>query len=214
LAEDGEVAPFPVVMLTGSGNERVAAEAIRAGAANYIVKAQFTPTSLAHVIDQAMERVQSHRELVALRNAVLAQTEQEIEETEARWRALADLLPHGVLVVQDGVIRQANAAAATLMGYSDANGPIGHSWDYRLPANERGLIREAWDRGGSPIRVCHYLLRTDRTLVPVEQLTAAIRYHERPAHQVLLSPAEQPLGAEHDAPGTVREGQTVTQSNG
>ncbi|MEO1076932.1 MAG: response regulator [Bacteroidota bacterium] len=193
LAETGEQAPFPVVMVTGTGDERVAVEAIRAGAANYIVKAQFTPTGLAHVIDQAIERVQSHRELSALRKAVMEQNEREIEETEARWRVLANLLSYGVLVVQDGLIRQANDAVASLLGIASPNELIGASWDYRIPPMERGPIREALNSATSALYLRHHVRVADGSLLALNHLAAPILYHERPAHQVLVSLGPLPL---------------------
>ena len=46
----------PVIMLTGAGDERVAVQAIRAGASDYLPKQTFSPASLARTIEEAVDR--------------------------------------------------------------------------------------------------------------------------------------------------------------
>lgn len=55
--EEGESAPLPAVMLTGHGNESVAAEALRLGAQDYCVKGRITPEGLRRAVDRAIEKV-------------------------------------------------------------------------------------------------------------------------------------------------------------
>jgi signal transduction histidine kinase len=52
-----------VVFLTGSGNERVAVEAMKAGAQDYLVKDGFSPERLRHSLRNAVETVRLAREL-------------------------------------------------------------------------------------------------------------------------------------------------------
>ncbi|RKH07809.1 hybrid sensor histidine kinase/response regulator [Corallococcus sp. CA053C] len=56
-----------VVVLTGSGNERVAVEAMKAGAQDYLVKASFSPERLRRSLRAAVETVRMTRELEARR---------------------------------------------------------------------------------------------------------------------------------------------------
>lgn len=191
LNEQGIEPPYPVVMMTGSGDERVAVEAVRLGAANYVVKSHFTPGGLSHVIKQAIERVQTQQEVVALRRAVLEQSEQEIEETEARWRGLTAVLPQAVLIVQDALIRQANAAAAALLGHADPNAVIGTTWDLNLPTADRALVRDAWRDAmrvdlEAPVRLRHRLRAANGVERSVDHIAMPVSYYGRRGWQVVL----------------------------
>ncbi|RKH48630.1 sensor histidine kinase, partial [Corallococcus llansteffanensis] len=59
--------PPAVVVLTGSGNERVAVEAMKAGAQDYLVKESFSPERLRRSLLAAVETVRMTRELEARR---------------------------------------------------------------------------------------------------------------------------------------------------
>ncbi|MEQ1887084.1 MAG: histidine kinase dimerization/phosphoacceptor domain -containing protein [Bryobacteraceae bacterium] len=48
---------FAIVMLTGLGNERIAAEAIKAGAQDYLVKDRITAEGLQNAVENALEKV-------------------------------------------------------------------------------------------------------------------------------------------------------------
>jgi len=56
LAEISEKQTAPVVMLTGSGNERVAVQSIQTGAAGYLPKGRLSGENLASTIDEALNR--------------------------------------------------------------------------------------------------------------------------------------------------------------
>ncbi|WP_225412767.1 hybrid sensor histidine kinase/response regulator [Stigmatella hybrida] len=57
--------PPPVVMLTGRGNERIAAQALKEGAADYLVKSDVTPESLFRAVRNTLEREHLRRQLQA-----------------------------------------------------------------------------------------------------------------------------------------------------
>jgi len=67
-ANPGELPGFAVVMLTGLGNEQVAAEAMRAGAQDYLVKDRITAESLSLAIEKATGKVSLLRTLQAERD--------------------------------------------------------------------------------------------------------------------------------------------------
>jgi diguanylate cyclase (GGDEF)-like protein len=58
-------ATVPIVMLTGSGNESVAVEAMKRGAQDYLPKAQLGPESLSRVVSNAIEKCALQRRLAA-----------------------------------------------------------------------------------------------------------------------------------------------------
>ncbi len=57
------------VLLTGTGNERIAVEAMKSGAQDYLVKDDFTPERVRHSLRQAVETVRRAHELEAHRLA-------------------------------------------------------------------------------------------------------------------------------------------------
>jgi signal transduction histidine kinase len=65
LLSFGERCPnMPLVMSTGHGDELVATEAMKRGAADYIRKGDITSSSIRRVIENAVEKVQLRRKLV------------------------------------------------------------------------------------------------------------------------------------------------------
>ena len=80
LLSFGERCPnMPLVMSTGHGDELVATEAMKRGAADYIRKGDITPSSIRRVIENAVEKVQLRRKL--------AEQQKELER-------FADILVH------------------------------------------------------------------------------------------------------------------------
>lgn len=77
LAGEAGVVSIPVVMLTGQGNEAVAANTIKHGAQDYLVKGALTAESLVRAIDNAIEkqdlrnRLQVSNKELRERNALL-----------------------------------------------------------------------------------------------------------------------------------------------
>ena len=76
--------PFPIIMLTGYGNEMIVAEAMRAGAADYLSKDVLSITSLSRAITNAVEKhrlrraLDEQRRLLWLANAELRRRNGEI----------------------------------------------------------------------------------------------------------------------------------------
>ena len=90
----------PVIMVSGRGDERVAAEAIKLGAYDYIVKSEDSLASLDAVIQQVLRR----------------------HELERRAQILQQIVEHAsdaIITMQaDGVILTANHAVQVLFGYT------------------------------------------------------------------------------------------------
>ncbi|MBE9182624.1 PAS domain-containing protein [Oculatella sp. LEGE 06141] len=74
---------FPVVVITGQGNEAIAVQAMKAGAQDYLVKEQITPEGLHLSIHGAIETVQIRTELQQRieRERVVAQITQQIYQS-------------------------------------------------------------------------------------------------------------------------------------
>lgn len=95
----------PVIVLTGQGNESIAVEFIKLGAADYIVKSQLTPERLRLAVNQAISREQLQREkdnLIAqltARNEELSQMNQRCELEVAQRKNLHQILQNVPMVV-------------------------------------------------------------------------------------------------------------------
>lgn len=74
--------PLPVILMTGFGDERVAVEAIRAGALDYIVKSDAAFRDLPHIAQRALRQ---WRAIEAQRRS-----EQALREIEARYRLITE----------------------------------------------------------------------------------------------------------------------------
>jgi signal transduction histidine kinase len=76
---DGEsTMPFPVVMLTGLGDEAVAIQAMKSGAQDYLVKGKTSPESLHRAVHNALERVDMLRTMDEQRR-ILEKKNQELQ---------------------------------------------------------------------------------------------------------------------------------------
>jgi diguanylate cyclase (GGDEF)-like protein/PAS domain S-box-containing protein len=111
----------PTIMLTGEGNVAVAVEALKLGAADYIVKdvgmkyLELLPV----VIDRALYK----RQLTEERS----QMEKVIHESEERYRNLVELSPDGIAIHADGVIVFMNPAGVRILGAASTDQLIGVS---------------------------------------------------------------------------------------
>jgi diguanylate cyclase (GGDEF)-like protein/PAS domain S-box-containing protein len=95
----------PVILLTGQGDHEVDVEAMKAGAADYLIKARIDASLLGRSIRYALERARSLRDL---------------RESEERYQRLVELSPDTILVHADRLIVFINSAGVRLLG---AEGP-------------------------------------------------------------------------------------------
>ena len=99
----------PIVVLTGTDDDAVATEALRAGAQDYLVKGTIDPEALLRAIRYANER-----------HALKAELRREATEAAAQaaaMRMLVEVMEDGIVVVDEsGKIKFANAAVVELFG--------------------------------------------------------------------------------------------------
>jgi PAS domain S-box-containing protein len=92
----------PIILVTGTGSEEIAVEALKAGAADYVIKTIKHITRLPHTILNALQRQRVQKELT---------------ERDANLRAILENISDGILVVDDKwVIVYANPAAGNMLG--------------------------------------------------------------------------------------------------
>lgn len=97
--------PPLAIMVTGHGDENIAALSLRLGASGYVVKDNSLPSTLPDVIGKALDEI-------ALRRA-----EDKLAESEERYRLLADSSLSGI-VLHDGFnILYTNESVSVICGY-------------------------------------------------------------------------------------------------
>ncbi|MFQ3682027.1 response regulator [Roseiflexus sp.] len=109
--------PLPIILMTGYGDERVAVEAIRAGALDYIVKSQDAFIDLPHVAQRA---IRQWRAIEAQRRF-----EETLRAIEARYRLITENTSDLIAILDEHHrFRYVSPSAMHLLGY-DAESLIG-----------------------------------------------------------------------------------------
>jgi PAS domain S-box-containing protein len=106
----GSVFRIPVIMLTGKGDEHTAAEAIKRGASEYLIKNENFWSDLPGLINKAIR-------LHELQQAVI-RSEEALRKSEEKFRTLYETMSQGV-IYQDlnGRVHSANPAAERILGF-------------------------------------------------------------------------------------------------
>src|SRR5439155_1358088 len=105
LAVKGRWPECPVIMFTGSGNEEIAVQAMKAGLDDYVLKSPKHYVRLASAVHMALERAKQRKTL---------------HEAERRYQNLFDDVPVGLFRFgPDGTIVDANPALMEMLGYPD-----------------------------------------------------------------------------------------------
>jgi PAS domain S-box-containing protein len=144
----------PMIMLTGKGSRDVDVEAMKVGAADYLVKGTIGPDDLERSIRYALDRARAQKEL---------------RESEERHRGMFDHLPIGLYRCRpDGGFLDANPALVRMLGFPDpaelrdryaATFYVGpdDATRFRRRLDEEGVVRgfESWVTGsdGEPRRL-------------------------------------------------------------
>jgi diguanylate cyclase (GGDEF)-like protein/PAS domain S-box-containing protein len=134
----------PVIMLTGDGNEKIAVEVMKLGAADYLVKdAEMGYLELLPIV---IEQVLQRERLLEEREVIL----NEARESEERYRKLVQLSPDGISVHSGGRFDFINPAGAEILGASSCLELVGREMldfvhpDYHQVFEERlRLLQES-----------------------------------------------------------------------
>jgi diguanylate cyclase (GGDEF)-like protein/PAS domain S-box-containing protein len=170
----GDVRRAPMILLTGQGDDEVDAEAMRAGASDYLVKGRIEASLLGRSIRYAVERANSLRAL---------------RESEERYQRLVELSPDAIFVHVEGKLVFINSAGVKLLGAESAEQLAGlavmslvHK-DFQESVKRRisGLI----DGETEAPFLEQKLVRLDGTEVDVEVAAVPFIYEGRSAIQVV-----------------------------
>ena len=101
---------IPVIIVTGTGSEEIAAQALKQGAADYVIKRpkhiQRLPQTILSVIEKQTFR--HHRQ----------QAEIALKESEEKFRNISENSLVGIYIIQDNIFEYVNPKFAEIFGYS------------------------------------------------------------------------------------------------
>jgi PAS domain S-box-containing protein len=113
LLPDGNLDPFsiPIILMTSYGNERIAVEALKSGALDYVVKSPEAMLDMPHIAERAIEQWAARAERVRMQKALL--------ESEAQFRLLAENASDMIARLStDGRMLYVSPACKTILGYA------------------------------------------------------------------------------------------------
>jgi len=102
----------PAILLTGMGDDEVDHLALEAGAADFLVKSQLTPTLLERSIRYALQH---------------ARTLETLRRSQESFHTLIEKLPEGICVLQDERLVYVNPMLVTLTGCASADELLGRT---------------------------------------------------------------------------------------
>lgn len=116
--------------------------------------------------------------------------EEKLRRSEERYRTLAEALPVGIRVVQNGVIIFANSADARLFGFGQPDemiglDPLAHVAEEDIPRFRECMEGHA-SRGEGPTRYEYRARKQDGTVFPAEVVAARIFYGGQPASLLVV----------------------------
>jgi PAS domain S-box-containing protein len=173
----------PVILLTGTGSEEVAVEAMKRGVADYIVK---TPAHIRQ-LPRTIRNVLRERHYLEVQAAMA----HESRESEARFQALVEGALQGIAIASANGIRLfANRAFARIFGYDDPRELIGQEVGRLVAPHERERLegyRIARLRGEEvPAHYEYRGLRKDGSLIWLQNAVTPVIWGGEPAVQTAV----------------------------
>jgi len=175
----GIVVPF--VVMTGHGDERIAVEMMKLGARDYIVKqADFTDL-LVPVVERVLAQVATEQRL--------AQAEQALRDSEAKYRVLMDDAPDAILLADEkGCIVEANRQAERLLDLPRADIAGLHLSALRPEsafADLSSRLANPGENGKCSVSDAQ-VVRNDGSVIPVDITASLVTFGARTVSQVVL----------------------------
>ncbi len=164
---------IPIIIVTGQGDEEIAAQAIKVGANDYIVKTSAYLYRLPSALENAFRQAELARERAALR------------ESEGKFRNLVESSLVGVYLIQDGKFAYVNPAMAKIFRYAQDELVSMPSILQTIAAEDRGKvlenIRKRVEGEAESIRYEFHGVRKDGEVIDVEVLGSRTIYGGKPA---------------------------------
>jgi two-component system cell cycle sensor histidine kinase/response regulator CckA len=152
---------LPVIIVTGTGSEEIAVEAMRSGASDYVIKTpghiQRLPITIQKVLEKRQLRVEK------------ARAEKALAEEVIRRRILVGQSRDGIVVLDEtGKVYEANQRYAEMLGYTPEELSQLYVWDWDVQWTREELLAKIRDIdvAGDHLETRHR--RKDGTIVDVE----------------------------------------------
>ncbi|MBL8049696.1 MAG: PAS domain S-box protein [Anaerolineales bacterium] len=101
----------PIILMTSYGNERIAVEALKSGALDYVVKSPESMLDMPHIAEKAIEAWRARAERIHMQKALL--------ESEAQFRLLAENASDMIARLSTvGRMLYVSPASKTILGYT------------------------------------------------------------------------------------------------
>ena len=101
----------PIILMTSYGNERIAVEALKSGALDYVVKSPESMLDMPHLAERAIEQWAARAERAKMQKALL--------ESEAQFRLLAENASDMISrLTTEGRVIYVSPACETILGYT------------------------------------------------------------------------------------------------
>lgn len=161
----------PTIMVTGSGDERIAVEAMKLGAKDYIVKDE--EGRYIELLPRVVERILSEKNLLLEKQ----KAEEALTETQARYKALFENTPLGLYrTTPDGQFLDGNPALVQLLGLADRESLFQmNAMDFYKEPTDRTRYKDMIERQGVVNSFEVEMVRADGTTIWVEDNGRAIR---------------------------------------
>ncbi|HEY9508489.1 MAG TPA: ATP-binding protein [Verrucomicrobiae bacterium] len=170
----------PFIFVTGSLGEETAIQALKDGAADFVLKDHLA--NLAPALHRALRQADVH-----LRRQ---RAERALQSSEERYRSLVEISPDALFVQTDDKIVFINSAGVKLFDHDDVNAVLGKSAVDFFHPDERAEIRERLRvllKEQKPISFLeHRVVRPDGSLVEVEMAAAPLTFEGRKSAQVIV----------------------------
>ena len=187
-----ENGPFPVVVMTGYGNEQIAVDAMKAGALDYIVKSPEMFDDMPRVVRRAL------REWDLLQERKYSV--EALRKSEEKYRLLIDNANESVIVAQDGLIKFVNPMTIVLLGGYSEQELTDRPFPEFIHPDDRNMVvenhrRRITNEAAAP-RYAFRVVARDGIVKWVELNAALIEWQGKPATLNFLTDITERKGAE------------------
>jgi PAS domain S-box-containing protein len=199
----------PTVMITGTGDERVAVEAMKLGAADYIVKD--VEGGYLELLPSVIEKMLQQRRVLEERQ----QAEKELQESEKKYRSLVERANDGITIIQDGIIQYVNPSLAEIWG-DTAQELVGTPFTDYIDPDELPIVLDRYNRRmkGEDISPIYetVLRRKDGGKVYAELNAGAVTYQGKLADLVFIRDITERKRAEEALRGSEQRYRTLVDN--
>lgn len=131
----------PIILMTSHGNERIAVEALKSGALDYVVKSPESMLDMPHAARKALDQWKVRADRIRIQNA--------LTESEAHFRLLAENASDMIArITTNGEMFYISPACQTILGRSPEE-LLGTKVFDLIHEEDRDIIRELFDRKAS-----------------------------------------------------------------